>query len=139
MAALANHLDTAKACSKSITILLSATHWIAHAPSELTSKTPDTHWTERLMQVNKHRDALSNSYLCVKHIAESDTQLVEDSSCRLATVMHDLDDAVRLQDLPQATDNSLSCLWIDSHQVKDEADRSSIHLHHIILYMGPGI
>lgn len=68
-------------------------------------------------------------YLSVKHTAQTNLQLVANSSCRLAAVMHDLDHTVVLQNLLQTADESCLDRAVICHHVKDEADRGSIHLH----------
>ena len=69
------------------------------------------------------------SYLSVKDIAQTDLQLVADSSCRLAAVVHELDHTLILQNLLQAADKSCLDRVVICHHVENEADRSSIHLH----------
>ena len=68
-------------------------------------------------------------YLSVKDIAKVDLQLVVDGSCRLPAVVHDLDHTVVLKNLLQAIDQSCLDGAVRRDHVKDEADRSSIHLH----------
>lgn len=68
-------------------------------------------------------------YLSVKDIAKLDLQLVVYGSCRLTAVMHDLDHTVILKNLLQAIDKSCLDGAVRCNHVKDEADRSSVHLY----------